>query len=73
MDRPVSLLHVVGREQVHDAGKLQQQPVLETKHRGGPDNGGLGEDIADYVLRTALQTELGALIQPQLRASCVPW
>jgi hypothetical protein len=54
MHRPVPLLHVVCCEEVRDAGEPQQQAVLEAEHRGWPDNRGLGEDVADDPLGTAL-------------------
>jgi len=58
--RPVPLLHVVCREQVHHAGELQQQVVLKTKDGRRPDNGGLGEDFPRHPLGAALQIVLVA-------------
>ena len=75
MHRPVSLLHVVGCEEVRDAGQLQQQPVLVTEHRSGSDDGGLGEDVPDYLLAPALETELDGLIRYAARVvrNKLPW
>lgn len=58
MHGPVPLLHVVRREEVYDAGELQQQVVLETEDGRRPDNGGLGEDFPRHPLGMALQAEL---------------
>lgn len=63
MHRPVPLLHVVGCEEVGDAGQLQEKPVLETEHRGGSDDGGLGEDVPNHVLSAALEAKLEALVR----------
>lgn len=61
MHRPVPLLHVVGREEVRDAGQLQQQPVLVAKHRGRSDDSRLGEDVPSHLLTPALEAELEGL------------
>jgi len=54
VDRAVPLLHVVGSQDVDDAGKLEEKVVLEAEHGGGPDDGGLGEDAADSLLAAGL-------------------
>lgn len=51
---PELLLHVVGGEEVDNAGKLEEQVILETEHGSRSHDGGLGEDAADNVLSTAL-------------------
>ena len=54
MDRPVSLLHVVGGKEVRNTRKLEQQVVFETEHGCWPHDGGLGEDAPGNLLSAAL-------------------
>lgn len=54
MDRPVTLLHVVGGENIGDTSQSVKQAVLESEHRCRSDNGGLWEDAANDSLATRL-------------------
>ena len=54
MNGPVSFLHVVRGEEVHDVCQPKEQVVLEAEHRGGPNNSGLGEDASDGLFTTGL-------------------
>ncbi len=54
MDGPVSLLHVVRGEEVHDVRQPKEQVVLEAEHRGGSNDSGLGEDASDDLFTTGL-------------------
>lgn len=54
MDGSESFLHVVGREEVHNASKLQKEVVLETKDRCRSHNGGLGIDATSDLLAAGL-------------------
>lgn len=55
MNGPGALLHIVGSEDVGEAGKLVKEVVLETEHRGRADNGGLGVDVTDNFLTPGLK------------------
>lgn len=68
MHRPVPLLHVVGCEEVRDAGQLQQQPVLVAEHGCGSDDGGLREDVPRHLLAPALKPELERVVHKGYRA-----
>lgn len=54
MNWPESLLHVVGREEVRDTGKLVQQVVFESEHGRRTDNRSLGVDRANQFLSPSL-------------------
>lgn len=48
------LLPRVGTDEVSAPGNGVEESVLVTEHRGGPDDGGLGEDIAGLDLSLSL-------------------
>jgi len=52
--RPISLLHVVGSEQVGNSSELQKKIVLEAKQRRRPHDGCLGKYAARDFLASAL-------------------
>lgn len=54
VDGPELLLHVVGGEEVGDAGELEEKVVLETKDGGRSDEGGLREDFPSNLLTASL-------------------
>lgn len=54
MNRPVALLHVVGREEVGDTSELVEQVVFETKHGRRTDDGSLREDVTGDLLTPSL-------------------
>lgn len=54
MDRPEALLHVVGSEQVGDAGELVEEVVFGTEHRSRSHNGRLGVDGTNNILSPCL-------------------
>ena len=64
MDRPVSLLHVVGGKEVHNARKLEQQVVFEAKHGRWPHDGGLWEDAPGNLLGATLEIVLDTSSRP---------
>lgn len=47
MNRPVSLLHVISREDIGYTGQPVQETILESKHGSRPDNRCLREDAAN--------------------------
>jgi len=65
---PELLPHMVGSEEVSDAGQLQQEPVLEAEHRGRPDNGGLWEDMAGHLFSDTLQGAIRTFLPSNIRA-----
>lgn len=54
MNGPVTLLHVVGGENVAHLGQLVEQVVLETEHWCRSHDCGLGVDLADDLLTPCL-------------------
>jgi hypothetical protein len=54
VNRPVAFLQVVGVKQRAGAGELVKEAVLETEHRGGAHNGGLGVDGTNDLLSPRL-------------------
>lgn len=54
VNRPVALLHVVGREEVGDTSELVEQVVFETKHGRRTDDGSLREDVTGDLLTPSL-------------------
>ena len=54
MNRPSALLHRVGREEVGDACKPVQKPVLKAKHWRRPDECRLGVYVAYDFLAPSL-------------------
>ena len=54
MNWPVAFLHVVGGEEVGNAGKSVEEVVFEAEHGGGSNNGRLGEDRARDFLSPSL-------------------
>lgn len=57
MNWPVSLLHVIGSEDVGNSGKSVQKPVLKSEHRGWPDDSSLGENGSCNVFTLSLGPE----------------
>jgi hypothetical protein len=43
MNRPISLLHMVGREEICHSCQLVEQIIFEPKHWGRPNDGGFGK------------------------------
>lgn len=54
MNRPETLLHVVGGEKVGYASKFVEEVVFETEHGGWSDDGRLGVDVAYDFLAPSL-------------------
>lgn len=54
MYRPEPLLHMVGREEVCNAGKLVKKVVFEAEHRRWTNDGSLRVDGARNFLTPAL-------------------
>lgn len=53
----IRLLHVVGSQEIGDAGKFVEEVVLEAKHWCRADNGCLGEDLTNNTLAPAFGLE----------------
>ncbi len=68
MNWPIALLHVVGGEDVHDAGQSEQKVILEAEHGRGSDNGSLREDVSHNLLGPALNRREGVRHQRFLSA-----
>ena len=60
VNRVELLLHVVGSEEVGDTSQLQKEVVLETEDGGRADNGGLREQAASDLFRSALNSSLAS-------------
>ena len=54
MNRPVTLLHVVGGQNIAHLGQSVEQVVLETEHWRRSHDCGLGVDLADNLLTPSL-------------------
>lgn len=54
VNRPELLLQVVGCDDIGGARETVEESVLESKHRGGPDDGSFWEDIAHDLFALCL-------------------
>lgn len=54
MNGPEALLHVIGGEEIGDAGKFVEEVVFKTEHGSRADDGGFGEDLTGNLFTTGL-------------------
>lgn len=54
VNRPETLLHVVGGEEIGYTGKFVEQVVFEAEHGSWSDDGRLGVDVANDFLTPSL-------------------
>ena len=58
MDGPITLLHVVGSEEIGYASQPVEETVFETEDWSGSDDCCFGEDAADDFLASSLDEDL---------------